>query len=178
MKTTKTRGTTSVLVVSKRLDSPTYRLLQDCHSEEAPFCGRTDDRPRQDTRIGQRLFRSLRRESGPRYLPGGSVRAGGRCNPHNSGKTPELREHVLPCRSGVRAFHRQGDPGIAESGMASAGASPSSPQFSPSFCCGGPMARPLWLSLARAAQRSVGFACAALGRESQPYRTLLPRNGS
>jgi len=36
------------------------------------------------------------------------------------------------------------------------------------------MAGPVWLSLGRAAQRSVGYACAALGRESQPRRTLEP----
>jgi len=44
------------------------------------------------------------------------------------------------------------------------------PQFSPSFCCDGPMARPVWPSRVRVAQRSVGYACAALGRESPSSR--------
>jgi len=58
----------------------------------------------------------------------------------------------------------------------------SSPHFSPPSYCDGPMARPRiksgagsgWFSLGRSAQRTVKYACALLGRENQPGRTLEP----
>jgi len=44
------------------------------------------------------------------------------------------------------------------------------PHFPSPFYCGGPMARPTWLSFGRTAQRSDNYACAVLGHESRVCR--------
>jgi hypothetical protein len=44
--------------------------------------------------------------------------------------------------------------------------------FPPPFYCGASRARADWLSLGRRPRRRIGYACAFLGRESQPSRTL------
>jgi hypothetical protein len=46
--------------------------------------------------------------------------------------------------------------------------------ISPGLYCDGPVARPGWLSLGRSARRSVNYASALLGRESQPCHTPDP----